>query len=113
MRGQRARPYGNRRSDADAYGNADRPPGATVNLTADGPVPSEVTVKAGTPILFVLEDDTYGKSTVQFDDRRVGSMQWLLPGQSRVFTRLNDKEPGTYTYVIVTRPEKKGAIIIE
>ena len=89
------------------------PPGATVRLTADGPVPSSVTVKAGTPILFVLEDDSYSKSTIQFDDRQVGTMQWLLPGQSRVFTQLEDKEPGEYTYAMVTHPDKKGTIIIQ
>ena len=94
-------------------GTLTAPPGATVQLTVDGPVPQEVTVKAGTPILFVLEDDTYGQSTVKFDDSRVGTMLWLLPGESRVFTRLVDKEPGIYTYEMLTRPDNKGSIIVE
>lgn len=88
-------------------------PGATIRLTADGPVPSSVTIKAGTPILFVLEDDSYSKSTIKFDSGQVGTMQWLLPGQSRVFTQLEDKEPGEYTYAMITRPDKKGTIIIQ
>ena len=94
-------------------GTLTAPPGATVQLTVEGPVPQEVTVKAGTPILFVLEDDTYGQSTVKFDDSRVGTMLWLLPGESRVFTRLVDKEPGIYTYEMLTRPDNKGSIIVE
>lgn len=92
------------------------PPGATVELTVDGPVPREVTVKAGTPVLFILRDDEYGQSTVKFDrvnDINVGTMLWLLPGESRVFTRLNDKPPGTYTYEMLTRPENKGTVIVE
>ncbi len=89
------------------------PPGATVDLTIDGPVPQEVTIKAGTPVLFILKDDEYGQSTVKFDESSVGTMLWLLPGESRVFTRLNDKGPGTYTYEMLTRPENKGTIIIE
>lgn len=89
------------------------PPGATVELTVDGPVPQEVTVKAGTPVLFILRDDEYGQSTVKFDATGVGTMLWLLPGESRVFTRLNDKPPGAYTYEMLTRPENKGTIIVE
>ena len=89
------------------------PPGATVDLTTEGPVPQEVTIKAGTPVMFVLKDDEYGQSTVKFDESSVGTMLWLLPGESRVFTRLNDKAPGTYTYEMLTRPENKGTIIIE
>lgn len=92
------------------------PPGATVELTVDGPVPREVTVQAGTPVLFILRDEEYGQSTVKFDrvnDINVGTMLWLLPGESRVFTRLNDKPPGAYTYEMLTRPENKGTIIVE
>ena len=89
------------------------PPGATVELTVDGPVPSEVTVKTGSPVLFILKDEEYGQSTVKFDDSKVGTMLWLLPGESRVFTRLNDKPPGTYTYEMLTRPENKGTVIVE
>ena len=89
------------------------PPGATVELTSNGPVPQEVAVAAGNPVLFVLVDDEYGQSTVQFDDRKVGTMLWLLPGQSRVFTRLNDKEPGAYPYKMLTRPDNKGMIIVK
>ena len=92
------------------------PPGATVELTVDGPVPQEVTVQAGTPVLFILRDEEYGQSTVKFDrvnDINVGTMLWLLPGESRVFTRLNDKPPGSYTYEMLTRPENKGTIIVE
>ena len=89
------------------------PPGATVELTVDGPIPREVTVAAGTPVLFILRDEEYGQSTVKFDESRVGTMLWLLPGESRVFTRLNDQTPGTYTYEMLTRPENKGTIIVE
>ena len=92
------------------------PPGATVELTVDGPVPQEVTIKAGNPVLFILRDEEYGQSTVKFDrvnDINVGTMLWLLPGESRVFTRLNDKPPGAYTYEMLTRPENKGTIIVE
>ena len=89
------------------------PPGATVELTVDGPVPQEVTVQAGTPVLFILRDEEYGQSTVKFDASGVGTMLWLLPGESRVFTRLNDKPPGSYTYEMLTRPENKGTIIVE
>ena len=55
----------------------------------------------------------YGQSTVKFDDSKVGTMLWLLPNESRVFTRLNDKPPGIYTYEMLTRPENKGTIIVE
>ena len=92
------------------------PRGATVELTVDGPVPQEVTIKAGNPVLFILRDEEYGQSTVKFDrvnDINVGTMLWLLPGESRVFTRLNDKPPGAYTYEMLTRPENKGTIIVE
>ena len=89
------------------------PPGATIELTINGPVPLEVTINAGEPVLFVLKDDEYGQSTVQFDDRKVGTMLWLLPGQSRIFARLSDKDPGTYTYKMLTRPDNKGTIIIK
>ena len=92
------------------------PPGATVELTVDGPVPREVTIKAGNPVLFILRDEEYGQSTVKFDrvnDINVGTMLWLLPGESRVFTRLNDKPPGTYPYEMLTRPENKGTVIVE
>ena len=89
------------------------PPGATIELTVDGPVPLEVTINAGEPILFILKDDEYGQSTVQFDERKVGTMLWLLPGQSRIFTRLSDKDPGTYTYKMLTRPDNKGTIIVK
>jgi len=89
------------------------PPGATIELTVNGPVPLEVTINAGEPVLFVLKDDEYGQSTVQFDDRKVGTMLWLLPGQSRVFARLTDKVPGTYTYIMLTRPDNKGTIIVK
>jgi ABC-type transport system substrate-binding protein len=89
------------------------PPGATIELTVNGPVPLEVTINAGEPVLFVLKDDEYGQSTVQFDDRKVGTMLWLLPGQSRIFARLTDKDPGTYTYKMLTRPDNKGTIIVK
>ena len=89
------------------------PPGATIELTINGPVPLEVTINAGEPVLFVLKDDEYGQSTVQFDDRKVGTMLWLLPGQSRIFARLSDKDPGTYTYKMLTRPDNKGTIIVK
>lgn len=79
----------------------------------DGPAPREVTVKAGTPLFFILRDEEYRQSTVKFDETNVDTILWLLPGESRVFTLLNDKPPSAYTYEMLTCPENKGKIIVD
>lgn len=88
-------------------------PKVTIELTINGPMPPKVVIEQGEPILFRLVDESYGQSTVQFDDRRVGTMLWLLPNESRVFTRLDGMGPGTYTYTMLTQPNNVGTVVVK